>query len=85
VLLGGLYSAPPSLDLRQATLKELHLFGSRVYESRDMATALQLLASGAVDVVPLVTRVVPLAEAVSAGFEPLRDSRDEMKVLVRPT
>ena len=38
---------------------------------------------GAVDVVPLVTRVVPLADAVSAGFEPLRRSRDEMKVLIR--
>jgi 2-desacetyl-2-hydroxyethyl bacteriochlorophyllide A dehydrogenase len=83
VLLGAFYSAPPSLDLRPATLKELHLFGSRVYESRDVATALTLLASGAVDVAPLVTRVVPLAEAVTAGFEPLRASRDEMKVLIR--
>ncbi len=48
-----------------------------------MQTALRLLASGAVDVVPLVTRVVPLEQAIEGGFEPLRDSRDEMKVLLR--
>lgn len=83
VLLGGLYAAPPSLDLRQATLKELHLFGSRVYQSRDVQTALRLLAGGALDVGPLVTRIVPLEQAVEGGFEPLRDSRDEMKVLLR--
>lgn len=85
ILLGGLYSAPPALDLRQATLKELQLVGSRVYESRDVATALRLLAGGAVDVNALVTRVVPLARAVADGFEPLRSSRSEMKVLLKPS
>jgi hypothetical protein len=32
----------------------------------------------------LVTRTVPLVDAVSEGYQRLRDSRDEMKVLLEP-
>ena len=64
--------------------KELTLVGSRVYESRDMATALSLLGSGALNVDGLVTRTVPLESAVVDGYQRLRDSRDEMKVLLAP-
>ncbi len=83
VLVGGL-GEPAPVDLSSVVFKELSLVGSRVYEPRDMATALELLASGDVDVGPLVTRVVPLEDAVRGGFEPLRDSRNEMKVLLMP-
>ncbi len=83
VLVGGIGGAPP-VDLAQVVFKELTLVGSRVYESRDMATAVSLLASGDLEVDGLVTRTVPLARAVPDGFERLRDSRDEMKVLLAP-
>ena len=84
VLVGGLYSQPPPVDLRAVSLKELRLVGSRVYESRDFTTALELLATGQVDAAALVTRIVPLERAVVDGFLPLRDSRSEMKVLLAP-
>jgi (R,R)-butanediol dehydrogenase / meso-butanediol dehydrogenase / diacetyl reductase len=84
VLVGGLYPRPPAVELRLVTLKELRLVGSRVYEWRDVQAALSLLASGAVDVDGLVTRIVPLANAVDDGFRVLERSRSEMKVLLRP-
>ena len=84
VLVGGIGGAPPPVDLAAVVFKELTLVGSRVYESRDMATALQLLGSGALDVDGLVTRTVPLVDAVQDGYQRLRDSRDEMKVLLQP-
>lgn len=84
VLLGGIYPEPPAVELRLAITKELTLVGSRVYESRDVQTALNLLASGRVDVSKLVTRVVPLERAVADGFAVLSSSPSEMKVLLAP-
>ena len=83
ILVGGIGGAPP-VDLASVVFKELTLVGSRVYESRDMATALSLLGSGALKVDGLVTRTVPLEHAVVDGYQRLRDSRDEMKVLLAP-
>jgi (R,R)-butanediol dehydrogenase/meso-butanediol dehydrogenase/diacetyl reductase len=84
VLVGGLSATPSPVDLATVIFKELTLVGSRVYESRDFETALALLGSGRVDASSLVTRVVPLERAVTDAFEVLRDSRDEMKVLLAP-
>jgi (R,R)-butanediol dehydrogenase/meso-butanediol dehydrogenase/diacetyl reductase len=84
ILIGGIGGAPNPVDLAQVVFKEVTLVGSRVYESRDMTTALQLLGSGALKVDGLVTRTVPLETAVVDGYERLRDSRDEMKVLLEP-
>ncbi len=84
ILVGGIGGAPTPVDLASVVFKELTLVGSRVYESRDMATALALLGSGALRVDGLVTRTVPLENAVVDGYQRLRDSRDEMKVLLAP-
>lgn len=84
VLVGGIGGTPPPVDLAAVVFKELTLVGSRVYASRDMASALHLLGSGAIAVEGLVTRIVPLARAVEDGYRRLRDSRDEMKVLLAP-
>jgi 2-desacetyl-2-hydroxyethyl bacteriochlorophyllide A dehydrogenase len=84
ILVGGIGGAPSPVDLANVVFKELTLVGSRVYESRDMATAVSLLGSGALKVDGLVTRTVPLESAVVDGYQRLRDSRDEMKVLLAP-
>ena len=84
ILIGGIGGAPNPVDLAQVVFKEVTLIGSRVYESRDMATALHLLGTGALDVDGLVTRTVPLVDAVQDGYQRLRNSRDEMKVLLEP-
>jgi len=84
ILIGGIGGGPAPVDLATVVFRELTLVGSRVYASRDMATAVALLGAGRIDVTGLVTRIVPLLDAVRDGFERLRDSRDEMKVLLAP-
>jgi (R,R)-butanediol dehydrogenase / meso-butanediol dehydrogenase / diacetyl reductase len=84
VMQGALFGSPPTVDLRWLTQRELSLIGARVYEPRDIRQAIQLLADGRVEVNGLVTRIVPLANAVADGFEALRNSRAEMKILLEP-
>ncbi|MCC7370522.1 MAG: alcohol dehydrogenase catalytic domain-containing protein [Chloroflexi bacterium] len=84
ILVGGIGGVQPPTDLANVVFKELTLIGSRVYSSRDMATAVHLLGTGAINVKGLVTRTVPLEHAVTDGYERLRDSRDEMKILLAP-
>ncbi|MCC6175239.1 MAG: alcohol dehydrogenase catalytic domain-containing protein [Chloroflexi bacterium] len=84
ILIGGIGAGAVPTDLPAVVFKELTFVGSRVYESRDMDTAIHLLASGAVKVDGLITRMVPLAAAVADGYERLRSSRDEMKILLAP-
>ncbi|MBO0828145.1 MAG: hypothetical protein J2P24_10220 [Streptosporangiales bacterium] len=65
-------------------IRELQLVGSRVYEPRDMAAAVDLIAAGRVPAGGLVTREVPLEHAIRDAYEVLRAGRDELKVLVTP-
>jgi 2-desacetyl-2-hydroxyethyl bacteriochlorophyllide A dehydrogenase len=84
VLLGGLPHTWPALDVVSAVLKEVSLRGSRVYRSRDVSEAIRLLESGVIPTGPLVTREVPLSDALAGAYQPLRHSRDDMKILVNP-
>lgn len=49
----------------------------------DLAEALELVASGRVDLVPLVTHRLPLRE-IGRGFELMLQARDSLKVIVDP-
>ena len=61
--------------------KELNLFGSR--NSREVfPTLIDLLQSGAVDLSPIRTRVVPLEEATSALESAAAGSTEDIKVLI---
>ncbi|HEY0248145.1 MAG TPA: alcohol dehydrogenase catalytic domain-containing protein [Gryllotalpicola sp.] len=84
VLMGGLAHAPIPFTSARAVMKELTLLGARVYRSAEFDEAIALLAAGAVDAERFVTREVPLEEGITNAFEALRDSRDEMKILILP-
>ncbi|WP_031470189.1 alcohol dehydrogenase catalytic domain-containing protein [Sciscionella sediminilitoris] len=43
-----------------------------------------LLAAGELDLAPLITSVIPLESVVDKGFERLLNTREEIKILVRP-
>jgi threonine dehydrogenase-like Zn-dependent dehydrogenase len=71
----GVYSAPATIDLTRAMLRELQLqlqpiHGRLLNES--WRSAIELLEDRAVDVRPLVTAVFPLEDYESA-FRALRD------------
>jgi alcohol dehydrogenase len=66
-------------DLSAVAVKEIQIIGSRCGSFPPAITA---LASGAIDVGPLVSAVLPLCDGVDAMR--LAASRDTMKVLLRP-
>lgn len=83
ILLGGLAHGELPFTSATAVMKELSLVGSRVYQPEDISAAIAAIDSGQIDPSPLVSSVVPLADAIANGFERLRNSRDEMKVLIK--
>jgi len=84
VLLGGLPHGPVSLPGAQAVLRELTLRGARVYSSAEFQQAVALLTAGQVDAGRIVTRRVPLADAIDGAFGALRRVPDDMKILILP-
>jgi L-idonate 5-dehydrogenase len=76
----GLGGAETAIPLNAVVAKELSLRGTfRFHE--EFLLAVETLATGRVDVAPLLTEVVPLAEAVRA-FELASDRTRAMKVLL---
>ena len=83
VVVVGVYARPTPVDLQRVNFGELELIGTRVYRRADLETAIHLLATGAVDAEPLLTRTLPLASA--AGALDLLRTGQEIKVLIEVT
>jgi 2-desacetyl-2-hydroxyethyl bacteriochlorophyllide A dehydrogenase len=69
------------VNLYQMFARELSMHGSRLYAREDWEEAIELAASGAVPLAPLVSRRVPL-EALQDGMELALGGGAVMKVLV---
>ena len=67
-----------TLPMNMIVAKELQLRGTFRFDA-EFACAVDVLASGAIDVAPLLTEIVPLADAVR-GFELASDRGRSMKV-----
>jgi 2-desacetyl-2-hydroxyethyl bacteriochlorophyllide A dehydrogenase len=71
-------------DLDQVVLADLRVEGVFAYPSHMFARALELIDSGLLDVKPLITHRLPLAEADQA-FELIKDTQEStIKVLLEP-
>jgi (R,R)-butanediol dehydrogenase/meso-butanediol dehydrogenase/diacetyl reductase len=84
VLLVGLPHAPQTLDLAEATLREVDI-GTTVAHvcAEDLAPALDLLAGGTIAGL-LVDRVIGLDALVAGGLVPLSAGQANGKILVDP-
>lgn len=84
VVLLGLPSEPPTVDVTSLVVREIDLLTSAAHVAdTDLPAALRLLAAG--DLAgALVARVIGLEEVVSGGLAPLRDGRVHGKVIVDP-
>ena len=63
VSLVGTYAAPAAVDLTAVVFGEMTVIGSRVYTPADIEGALGILARGELDLRPLVTGIVAMADA----------------------
>jgi threonine dehydrogenase-like Zn-dependent dehydrogenase len=72
-----------AFDTHLFVAKGQRMFGACAYGNRDFAQALELIASGAVNVEPLISARVPLADGAEA-FVRLRHPGNLVSVLVQP-
>jgi threonine dehydrogenase-like Zn-dependent dehydrogenase len=77
----AIHSEPMPVNLYQFFARELTMHGSRLYTWGAWEEAIQLAASGAVTVGPLVSRTIPL-EDLGAGMAEALKGGPVMKVLV---
>jgi 2-desacetyl-2-hydroxyethyl bacteriochlorophyllide A dehydrogenase len=83
IVLVGLPKAPPEVDILNLVFKEIRTTGARVYTLKDYQAAIVLLERGAVNVAPLVTDQLALAD-VERGFQKMRDADSSLKILFAP-
>lgn len=80
----ALWEHPVEFDMFSMLFKESNLTASCAY-CNDHADVIEALASGAIDVRPLITSRIPLEEIVTGGIEELMNNRDaHVKILVHP-
>lgn len=83
IVLVGLPKAPPEVDVLNLVFKEIQTTGARVYTRKDYQAAIGLLERRAVNVMPLITDQLALAD-VEQGFQKMRDADASLKILFAP-
>jgi (R,R)-butanediol dehydrogenase / meso-butanediol dehydrogenase / diacetyl reductase len=81
VVVVAIYPDPQPVRLFDFFWKELEVRGARVYESEDYGRAIDVVASGALPLERLISRVEPL-ERLPEVFEELSAGTADIKVLV---
>lgn len=76
----AVHTAPVEIDLFRCFWRELEMVSARLYQRPDFERAVELVASGRIDVAPLLSQVVGMDDAEEA-FRSL-ESGGAMKVLV---
>lgn len=81
VVVVGIFTQPPPVELFQVFWRELQIRGARVYERWDYDRAIALAASGRLPLDSLITHELPLAE-IENGLRIMEGSEPAMKVLL---
>ncbi|MEG3767999.1 zinc-dependent alcohol dehydrogenase [Alteromonas sp. 14N.309.X.WAT.G.H12] len=81
IVMVAIHSTKPEIDLFQFFWKELELLGARVYEAADFDWAIELIASGNIDLKPFISSVSPLND-IGSTFASMDGNPEGMKALV---
>ncbi|MBU2918820.1 alcohol dehydrogenase catalytic domain-containing protein [Psychrosphaera sp. F3M07] len=81
IVMVAIHSTKPEIDLFQFFWKELELLGARVYEAEDFDWAIELIASGQIDLKPFISSVTPLND-IGTAFASMDGNPEGMKALV---
>ncbi len=81
IVVVGIQSEVPAVDLFRFFWRELRLYGARVYEPEDFETAIELAAGGRLPLDRLITHRYPLADLRKA-LEEMASGGNVMKILI---
>lgn len=84
IVVVGVYKQPTPIDLQAVCFKEQSMVGVRVYTTKDVSRAIELIAGDALGLEAFPTKTFPLEE-VAAAMAAATSGQDCLKVLVTPT
>lgn len=84
IVVVGIYSEPPKIDLFKFFWRELQLYGARVYDEVDFDNAIALAAKGSLPLDRIISGIYPL-DQIQKAFESFDGNAMAMKVLIKVT
>ena len=66
VIVGAYQPGLHGIDLLTVMFDEITIIGTRIYQHSDIEAAIGLIAMGKLDTRPLISKILPLDEAVTA-------------------
>jgi 2-desacetyl-2-hydroxyethyl bacteriochlorophyllide A dehydrogenase len=82
IVIVGIFSQPPKVDLFRFFWRELQLCGARVYEHQDFEKAIQMAAAGSIPLSHLITETYGL-DQVESAIRQLEGGGAVMKILIK--
>lgn len=80
----GIFEEPSCFNFFELVATEKEVFGSLAYNG-EFADVIRFIADGRIDVQPLITGRIALADIVTRGFEELVNNKDgNVKIIVQP-
>lgn len=83
IVVVGVYKQPTAVDLQAVCFKEQAVIGVRVYTSANVTRAIELIATGALDLDQFPTKAFALSD-VAAAFDAATTGQECLKVLLTP-
>jgi len=79
----SMYKQSPTINLAAMHFRELSLTTTRCYSRKDFQTAIEFMASGKVDVSPLISHELEL-DQLAEGFKFMENPEEALKILIKP-
>ena len=81
IMITGIFAQPPSVDLFKIFWREIDVIPTRLYNHADFRQAIDLAASGAIQLAPLITDTRPL-NALQTSLDELNSGANALKILM---
>jgi len=81
IVVVAIFGTPTEVNLKQMFWRELEVYGARVYEKEDYERAIELAASGRLQLDSLITKVAPLEE-LGEVFKSMTGDQEAMKIIM---
>ena len=81
IMITGIFAEPPKVDLFKIFWREINLIPTRLYNHEDFRRAIELAASGEIDLDPVITDIRPLAE-LQRSLDEINSGANALKILM---